>query len=104
MYPERYSGDLDGGLKAFVYQGPFPGAVLNWALSALPSDLKRYAFVDFQAGNGRTLLLASRRNFEHATGYAFDGSTCEVLEMNLAQYSRSYMSCRDVRALSRRPR
>src|SRR5262249_46343436 len=29
----------------------------------------------------------------------YDRSNCEVLEMNLAQYSRSYMSCRDVRAL-----
>jgi hypothetical protein len=88
-----------GGQKSFQYQGPIPGKVLEWALSALPGDLKRYAFADFRAGNGRTLLLAARRNFEHATGYAFDTESCEVLELNLAQYSRSYMSCRDVRAL-----
>jgi len=88
-----------GGQKPFQYRGPIPGKVLEWALSALPGDLKRYAFTDFRAGNGRTLLLAARRNFEHATGYAFDTESCEVLELNLAQYSRSYMSCRDVRAL-----
>lgn len=89
----------EDGRKTFRYQGPIPGRVLNWALSALPADLKRYAFVDFRAGNGRTLLLAAARNFEHATGYASDRESCAVLEMNLAQYSRSYMSCRDVRAL-----
>lgn len=87
------------GWKAFCYHGPIPSMVFNWALSALPANLKHYAFVDFRAGNGRTLLLASRRNFEHATGYAPDTESCAVLEMNLAQYSRSYMSCRDVRAL-----
>ncbi len=96
-----YSGVETGeeGRKTFRYRGPIPGKVLNWGLSALPSDLKRYAFVDFRAGNGRTLLLAAARNFEHATGYASDSENCAVLEMNLAQYSRSYMTCRDVRAL-----
>jgi hypothetical protein len=95
----RYSVAGDNGQKTFLYQGPIPGKLLDWALSGLPADLRRYAFADFRAGNGRTLLLASRRNFEHATGYAYDSESCEVLEMNLAQYSRSYMSCRDVRAL-----
>ncbi len=85
--------------KSFFYQGPIPKKLLNWALSALPEDLKRYAFVDFRAGSGRTLLLAARRNFEYAAGYAFDTEGSETLEMNLAQYPRTYLACRDVRAL-----
>lgn len=89
----------DSSRKSFCYQGPIPRKVLAWALSALPGDLKRYAFVDFDAGNGRTLLLAAQHNFEHATGYASDAESCERVEMNLAQYSRSYMRCRDVRVL-----
>ena len=97
--PSVHSAGEEEGTKTFVYQGPIPGKVLSWALSALPTDLRRFAFVDFRAGNGRALLLAARRNFEHAAGYAFDTESCEVLEMNLAQYPRSYMSCRDVRAL-----
>jgi hypothetical protein len=87
------------GETKFRYQGPIPENVLGWALSALPADLKRYAFVDFEAGNGRTLLLAARWNFEHAIGYTGNSEASAMLEMNLAQYSRSYMSCRDVRAL-----
>jgi hypothetical protein len=83
----------------FHYQGPIPRKVLDWAMSALPGDLKHYAFVDFRAERGRTLLLAARRNFEYAAGYAFDSESCEQLELNLAQYPRSYMSCRDVRAM-----
>jgi hypothetical protein len=85
--------------KLYVYKGPVPKKLLEWALSALPEDLKRFAFVDFRAGNGRTMLLAARRNFEYAAGYAFDAESAEMLEMNLAQYPRSYLSCRDVRAL-----
>jgi hypothetical protein len=88
-----------GPLKTFIYEGPIPRKVLNWALSALPSDLKRYAFVDFRAGHGRTLLLAARRNFEYAAGYAFDSERCDELELNLAQYPRSYLGCRDLRAV-----
>ncbi len=84
---------------SFVYNGPIPRKVLNWALSVLPSTSKRYAFVDFRAGNGRTLLLASRRDFDYAAGYVYDNQSAEVLEMNLSQYPRSYMGCRDVRAL-----
>ena len=92
--------DTEKGLeKSFCYQGPIPKKLLDWALSALPQDLKRYAFVDFRAGNGRTLLLAARHNFEYAAGYAFDMDGSETLEMNLAQYPRSYLACRDVRAL-----
>jgi hypothetical protein len=87
------------GKKLFVYEGPISRKVLYWALSGLPASLKHYAFVDFNAGNGRTLLLAARLNFEHAAGYAYDSESHEALELNLAQYSRSYMGCRDVRAL-----
>ncbi len=89
----------EGVEKSFFYQGPIPKKLLDWALSALPEDLKRYAFVDFRAGNGRTLLLAARRNFEYAAGYAFDAEASETLEMNLAQFPRTYLTCRDVRAL-----
>jgi len=89
----------EGLQKSFFYAGPIPKKLLDWALSALPQDRKRYAFVDYRAGNGRTLLLAARHNFEYAAGYAFDAESTETLEMNLAQYPRSYLACRDVRAL-----
>ncbi len=97
--PQSWLETAADGQRRFRYRGPVPEMVLGWALSALPADLKRFAFVDFEAGNGRTLLLAARKNFEHAIGYTQDSNACAILEMNLAQYSRSYMSCRDVRAL-----
>lgn len=85
--------------RDFRYQGAIPHLVLNWAFSALPEDLKSYAFVDFRAGNGRTMLLAARRNFEVIYGYAFGAQDHEDLDMNIAQYPRSLMTCRDLRAM-----
>jgi hypothetical protein len=46
-----------------------------------------------------TALPCRGAQFEHAIGYTHGNEACAMLEMNLAQYSRSYMSCRDVRAL-----
>lgn len=89
----------EGPQKTFFYQGPIPKLLLDWALSALPRDLTSYAFVDFRAGHGRTLLLAARHNFEYAAGYAFDAHSAERLEMNLAHYPRTALTCCDVRAL-----
>jgi hypothetical protein len=85
--------------QAFIYEGPFPRLALQWAISALPADLRRFAFIDFQAGNGRVLLIASAWSFEYAAGYAFSAQSHQDLELNIAQYPRSYMRCRDVRAL-----
>jgi hypothetical protein len=92
--------ELDGsGEKFFVYRGPIHRKVLGWAFAALPHDLKRYAFADFDAGNGRTLLLAARCHFEYAAAYTSGGADADGLEMNIAQYPRSYMSCRDLRVI-----
>ncbi len=97
----RTEGEFDAAADSrdYHYDGPIPRLVLDWALSALPEDLKTYAFVDFRAGNGRTILLAARRNFEVIYGYAFDAQAHEDLEMNIAQYPRSLMSCRNLRAI-----
>jgi len=86
-------------IKTFEYAGPIPRLTLDWALSGVPLDLKRYAFVDYRAGNGRTLLLAAKRNFEYAVGYAYDQESFEELEMNIAQYPRSYLGCRNLRPI-----
>lgn len=85
--------------KDYRFDGPIPRVVFNWALGALPDDLKTFAFVDLRAGNGRTMLLAARRNFEVIHGYAFSAQGYDDLELNIAQYPRSLMSCRNLRAI-----
>jgi hypothetical protein len=80
-------------------EGPTPQLVFEWALAGLPQDLREFAFVDFRAGRGRAILLAARRNFEKVIGYEFNDQTCDDLAMNVAQFPRSQMACRNVECL-----
>jgi len=90
---QRFGPDLDRGI---VYEGPVPSAAFAWALSLAPENLREYAFVDFRAGRGRAMLLASQRNFERIIGYEYDAALHDDLQMNIAQFPRSKMMCRDV--------
>lgn len=75
---------------------PTPRLVFRWAMSALPDDLNRTAFVDYGAGRGRVLLLASHYPFEMITGAEIALELHDDCLMNIAQYPRSLMKCRNV--------
>jgi hypothetical protein len=85
-----------GQVSPSAYEGPTPQLVFDWALAGLPQDLREFAFVDFRAGRGRAVMLAARRNFEKVIGYEFDDQTYDDLAMNVAQFPRSQMVCRNV--------
>lgn len=76
-----------------------PSRVFKWALRALPEDLNRYTFVDFGAGRGRVLLMAAEKNFRKVTGTEFAQELYDDALMNVAQFPRSLMKCRDVDCL-----
>jgi hypothetical protein len=90
---QRFAPDVERGI---FYEGPVPAAAFNWAMSAVPKDLREYAFVDFRAGLGRAMLLAAQRNFERIIGYEYAPASYDDLQMNIAQFPRSKMVCRDV--------
>lgn len=78
---------------------PTPVYVFHWAMSALPEDLQDTAFVDFGAGRGRVLLLASHYLFEKIIGAEIAVELHDGCMMNIAQYPRSLMRCRAVECL-----
>jgi hypothetical protein len=80
------------------YEGPVPSKAFAWAMSELPADLREFAFVDFRAGRGRAMLLAAKRNFERIVGFEYGQALYDDLQMNLAQFPRSQMLCRNVQA------
>ncbi len=92
---QRFSPDPDRGI---FYEGPVPTKAFAWAMSQLPTDLREFAFVDFRAGRGRAILLASKRNFERIVGFEYGSALYDDLQMNLAQFPRSQMLCRNVQA------
>lgn len=77
---------------------PTPYKVFAWAMRALPeeSELRDTVFVDFGAGRGRVLMLASGFPFERITGAEIAQELHGDCQMNIAQYPRSFMKCRDV--------
>jgi len=75
---------------------PTPRLVFRWAMESIPEKPEDYAFVDFGAGRGRVLLLASHLNFARIVGVEFSEELHNDCEMNIAQYPRSLMKCRNV--------
>ncbi len=82
--------------SAVVYDGPIHAFVLDWVLSGLASDFRGYAFVDFRAGRGRTMLYASMRNFDRVVGFEYSQENLDDAKLNISQFPRSLMTCRDV--------
>jgi len=75
---------------------PSPCAVVKWTLAAIDYDLSRLTFVDYGAGKGRVLLLASEHPFAAIGGIEFAEELHDDAVMNIAQYPRSRMQCRNV--------
>jgi hypothetical protein len=79
-----------------IYEGPIPGQVLDWIIDDLDITLRECAFVDFRAGNGRTLLYAAMHDFERVIGFEYNLATHEDAQLNISQFPRTLMKCRDV--------
>jgi hypothetical protein len=92
----RPQPDPSAPLEPVVYDGPVPRLVFRWIMAALPADLKGYAFTDFRAHRGRAMMLASAYNFERIIGYEYTAAAIDDLQMNVAQYPRSLMACRNI--------
>jgi hypothetical protein len=82
--------------RGIHYDGPIPAAVFDWVMSMVADDPRPFAFIDIRAGRGRTSLLAARRNFNRILAYEWDEPLYEDLRMNIAQYPRSLMACRNI--------
>jgi hypothetical protein len=78
---------------------PTPHFVFKWALAAIEDDPSRLSFVDYGAGKGRVLLLASQYPFAEIGGIEFAEELHDNATMNIAQFSRSRMKCRNVECM-----
>jgi hypothetical protein len=79
-----------------IYDGPMPGQVFDWIIRDLDITLRECAFVDFRAGSARTLLYAAMHEFERVIGYEYTEATHDDAQLNISQFPRTYMKCRDV--------
>jgi SAM-dependent methyltransferase len=77
---------FDSATDTRQYSGT-PLAAFRAAMAALPTDLCSFTFVDFGAGKGRVLLLASRYRFRRVVGIEFSQELYEIARRNVAAYS-----------------
>lgn len=107
-FDNRYQVDTGG-----VYR-PDPDAVIgtNWAfgityqpvdpdafvvaLEALPIRHGDFTFIDFGAGKGRAVLLASRLPFKRILGVEYCPQLAEVARLNLRRFPASEKRCEDI--------
>ena len=76
---------------------PSPALVFKWALAAVAEeDIGRMSFVDYGAGKGRAMLLAAQHPFTQVGGIEFAEELHDNAVMNIAQFPRSRMKCRNV--------
>jgi hypothetical protein len=78
---------------------PTPCRVFQWALAGIDYDFSQLTFVDHGAGKGRVLLLAAEYPFAAVGGVEFAEELHDDAKMNIAQYPRSHMRCRNVECL-----
>ena len=71
----------------------------NWAMAQIPDRLTDFTFVDYGAGRGRALMLAAMHPFRKIIGVEFARELQDDATMNIAQFPRSLMKCRDVDCL-----
>ena len=83
--------------RAATTIGPRQHFVFKWALAAVAEeDIGRMSFVDYGAGKGRVMLLASQHPFTQVGGIEFAEELHDNAMMNIAQFPRSRMKCRNV--------
>jgi hypothetical protein len=75
---------------------PSPCSLVEWTLAAIDHDFSRLTFVDYGAGKGRVLLLAAGHPFAAIGGIEFAEELHDDAIMNIAQFPRSRMKCRNV--------
>jgi hypothetical protein len=66
------------------------------AMAQLPERFEEFTFIDYGAGRGRALLLAAMHPFRRIIGVEFASELHDDANMNIAQFPRSLMKCRDV--------
>ncbi|MCP4934204.1 MAG: class I SAM-dependent methyltransferase [bacterium] len=91
---------IDSPNKPFGHNyHPIHRLSFNWAMAQIQDQLRDFTFVDYGAGRGRALILASLYPFRKIIGVEFASELHDDANMNIAQFPRSLMKCRDVDCL-----
>lgn len=85
---------LDG-----IYYEPTPERVFHSIMRGLYIDFERYDFVDYGAGKGRVILMASRYPFRKIVGVEFGSELAKVAEQNIQCFTDHKRLCHNVESV-----
>jgi len=79
-----------------------PVALVQWSLECLAhyqegNSFRHFYFIDPACGHGRTLLMASQKDFRAILGIENRDTLSEKAVMNIAQYPKSFMVQREIK-------
>lgn len=75
---------------------PTPENLFQRMLHHVQADLRDYVFVDFGAGKGRVLLMASEYPFKRILGVEYSEPLVAIGQKNIRAYHSQTQRCRDV--------
>lgn len=73
---------------------PTPVATIRAVLAAATVGMEQVSFVDFGAGKGRVMLVASEFPFRRIVGVEYSARLCEIARRNIERYSSTTQRCR----------
>ena len=98
----REVGSLDieseNARYAVRYQ-PSPDNLVTEILQSLPIDYRKFTFIDFGAGKGRVLLLASQLPFAAVIGVEFSSELCKIASENISKIPPERKSARSIECI-----
>jgi len=71
----------------------------DFMMRYLPTSLAGFTFIDIGAGKSRTLLLASRYDFQAIVGVEFAGELVDCAQRNIANFSADWQQCHNLEAV-----
>jgi hypothetical protein len=84
----------DAALRSHARYSPTPVRTIRRVIGACPIRHEDVSFVDFGAGKGRVMLVASDYPFKRIAGVEFSGSLCETARENCRRYRSDAQRCR----------
>lgn len=88
--------DEDSRRQAVLYV-PTPSLVFDLALSLLPIDYTRYAFIDYGCGRGAAMFKAAHYPFRCVRGVEISKVLVDDFYRNVATYDTAKVSCNRLR-------
>jgi SAM-dependent methyltransferase len=79
-----------------VHYVPTPEYLFREMLQCVEVDLRNYVFVDFGAGKGRALLMASEYPFKRIIGVEYSESLAAIGQKNIRVYESPSQQCRKI--------